>query len=392
MLTIPRSVLQSFLTVCRRAGIRKVRRSAGPVITMLSNTGGYRLQVLTRDLAIEYAASISGPDIAVRLPLDALDTCAGRRDEPVTFDVEVDSRIELRWTDRGVPRRSECSQPPAVEESFPTPPTSFVTNDAELWKALGDAVTCTDEESKRYALGCLQLCGGSGRIEATDGRQALVQSGFSFTWEENLLVPGNKLLGCADIKPSDTIEIGRTEDWVALRIRPWLIQLRIQKEARFPKIEQVIPNPELARSRLELSPGDAEFLKSRLSHLPCHDEAHRPITLDLNGRVLVRSRELSCAYPVEVDLRSSQFEGDPLILNTDRRYVDRALELGFRKVLFHGPSTPALAVDDRRQYLWAVLDKGSAIPRHENPQKVESPLAVAKLARPRRDAPVRIAA
>lgn len=392
MLTIPRSALQCFRAVCRRAGVRKVRRSAGPVITMLGNTDGYRLQILTRDLAIEYAAAISGPEITVRLPLEALDTCAGRRDEPVTFHVEADGRVELRWIDRGVPRRSEYSQPPTIEESPPTTPTSFVANDGELWKALGDAVTCTDDESKRYALGCLQLCGGSGRIEATDGRQALVQTGYRFNWEENLLVPGNKLLGCADIKPSDTIDIGRTEDWVGLRIGPWLIQLRIQKDARFPKIEQVIPNPELTRSRLEFSPGDAEFLKSRLPHLPCHDEAHRPITLDLNGQVLVRSRELSCAYPVEVDLRSSQFEGDPLILNTDRRYVDRALELGFRKVHFHGPSTPALAIDERRRYLWAVLDKGSAIPRHENPQRVESPLAVVKLARPRRAASVRIAA
>jgi hypothetical protein len=298
----------------------------------------------------------------------------------------------MRWTDRGVPRRSECSQRPAVEESFPTPPTSFVTNDAELWKALGDAVTCTDEESKRYALGCLQLCGGSGRIEATDGRQALVQTGYRFAWEENLLVPANKLLGYAEIAPGETIQVGRTEDWVALRIGPWLIQLRIQKDARFPNIEQVIPNPVLARSRLELTSGDAEFLKSTLPHLPCHDEVHRPITLDLNGRVLVRSRELSCAYPVEVDLRSSQFEGDPLILNTDRRYVDRALELGFRKVHFQGPSSPALAVDERRQYLWAVLDKGSAIPRHEHTQRIESPLVVIKIPKPRRAVQVRLVA
>lgn len=390
MLNVSLSDLRRFRAACRRAGIRKSHRASSPVITLLGGGGVRRLQVLTRDLGIEYSAPLSCPDVALRLPLDALDKCAGQGDESASFNVEVDDRVEIRWTDRGVPRRSDCSQPPAVEESFPTSPTTFVTNDAQLWKALGDAVTCTDEESKRYALGCLRLCGPTGRIEATDGRQALVQIGYRFDWEENLLVPATKLLGSPDIKPNDAIEIGRTEDWVALRSGPWLIQLRIQKDARFPNIEQVVPNPELACSRLELSPGDAEFLKATLPHLPCHDEAHRPITFDLNGRVLVRSRELACAYPVEVDLRSSNLEGDPIVLSTDRRYVDRALGFGFRKVLSFGPSAPALAADERRHYLWAVLDKASAIPRHEQAQKLESPQTVVKLPKARR--PLRLAA
>lgn len=383
MPTVFRSDVRHFLALCRRAGVRKLRRAASPAIAVLGDTDGMRLRLLTRDLAIEYSVSHSTSDIALRLPLEALDACAGRRGEPVTFDVAVDGRVELRWTDRGVPRRGEFSQPPAVDESFPAPPTNFVAHDAELWKALGDAVACTDEESKRYALGCVRLCGATGRIEATDGRQALVQTGFQFPWEENLLIPGSKLLGCPEIERG-AIEIGRTDDWVSVRTGKWLIQLRIQNEARFPNIEQVIPNPELARSRLELSPSDAEFLKTTLPHLPCHDDIYRPITCDLNGRVLIRSRELSAAHPVEVDLRSSTLEGAPIQVSTDRRYVDRALRLGFRKILFHDPNSPALAVDQRRRYLWAVLDKTSAIARHEQAQKIDSPLVSSKITKPRR--------
>lgn len=392
MLTISRSVLHRFRTVGRRAGIRKSRRAASPVITILGGADGTRLRLLTRNLAIEYSVSHSVPDIALRLPLEALDVCAGRRDDPVTCNVEVDGRVELRWLDQGVPRRSEYSQPPASSDSFPTPPESFVTNDGGLWAALGDAVECIDDQASRYALACLNLCGGTGRIEATDGRRALVQTGYRFGWEENVLVPGNKLLGYAEIAPSDTIEIGRTEDWVALRVGPWLIQLRIQKDARFPNIEQVVPNPELARSRLELSAGDADFLRTTLSRMPYDDADHRPITLDLNGQVLVRGREPSSACPVEVDLRASKLEGDPITLNSDRRYLEHALRLGFRRIVFHAPDSPALAVDERRQLLWAVLDKGSAIPRHENAQRIESPLAVAKFPKPRRSAQVRLAA
>jgi hypothetical protein len=392
VLSISRSVLERFRTACRRAGLRKSRRAASPLVTLLGTAEGYRLQAFSRDLAIEYVVAGPGSDIVLRLPLEALDTCAGRNDESATFDVDIDGRVALSWLDYGVPRRSEHSQPPAGDESFPPSPATFAMNDACLWNALGDAVGCTDEQSSRYALCCLNLCGGTSRIEATDGRRALVQTGYHFGWEENVLVPGNKLLGYADIDPGETIEIGRTDDWVALRVGHWLIQLRIQKEARFPNIEQVIPNPEFARSRLELSAGDADFLKKAISRLPCDDAVHRPITLDLNGKVLVRSRELASTCPVEVDLRSSQLEGDPIMLNSDRRYLEHALRLGFRRIVFHAPNSPALAVDERRQFLWAVLDKGSAIPRHEDAQRIESPLAAVKISKRRRAAGVRLAA
>lgn len=392
VLSISRSVLQHFRTACSRAGIRKLRRVANPIVTLLGTELGYRLQVLSRELAIEYSASDPGSEVTLRLPFDALDACAGRGDERVTFDVAVDDRVTLRWLDQGVPRRSEYSQPPASSESFPTPPVTFAANDSALWNALGDAVACTDEQSSRYALGCLNLCGGTGRIEATDGRRALVQSGYRFDWEENLLVPGNKLLGYSEIDPGETIEIGRTDECVALRTGSWLIQLRIQKDARFPNIEQVVPNPELARSRLELSAGDADFLKKAISRLPCDDAVYRPITLDLNGQVLLRSREQPSACPVEVELRSSQLEGEAIVLNSDRRYLEHALRLGFRRVHLYGPNSPALAVDERRQFLWAVLDKASAIPRHEDAQRIESPLIVAKISKPRRAAGVRLAA
>jgi len=392
MLAIPQSVLQMFRSVCRRAGLRKLRRAANPIVTFLGTDQGYRLQVLSRDLAIEYSASVPGSEFTLRLPFDALDACAGRGDERVTFDVAGGDRVTIRWTDQGVPRCSEFSQPPETSDSFPTPPVTLVMSHPALWTALGHAVECTDDLASRYALACLNLCGAAGRIEATDGRRALVQTGYRLGWEENLLVPGNKLLGYAEIAPSESIEIGRTEDWVSLRFDRWVIQLRIQKEARFPNIEQVIPNPEFARSRLELSVVDADFLRTTLSHMPCDDAVHRPVTLDLNGQVLIRSREPSSPCPVEVDLRASKLEGDPITLNSDRRYLEHALRLGFRRIAFHAPNSPALAIDERRQFLWAVLDKGSAIPRHENAQRIESPLSVAKFPKPRRTSQVRLAA
>jgi len=222
-------------------------------------------------------------------------------------------------------------------------------------------------------LGCLHLRGVLGRIETTDGRQVLVQSGYRFGFEEDVLIPGSKLLGSADFVSGESIGVGRTEDHVGFGVDCWLIFLRIQKDARFPKIDQILPNPEAAKSRLEFSPVDAGFLKETIPRLPCDDTLHDPITLDLNGQVLVRSRETAASRPTEVLLSSSKLTGEPVILNTNRRFVERALKLGFRSVRLYGPDSPAMCVDEHRRFLWALLDKGSAIPRHDDPHRIDAP-------------------
>lgn len=373
MLTISRSVLRRFRTLCRRGGLHKTHIAGGPVVTFVGGADGCRIRAASTDVAIEYHDPAASGDETIRLSLVALELCEGRDDGLVTIDARADDQVFLSWTDRGVPRLSEQSPPKQGATSFPAAPTTLTANEARLWSDLGDAVATTDAQSSRYALGCLHLRSALGRIETTDGRQVLVQSDYNFGFEDDVLVPGTKLLGGADMGTVDEVRIGRTEDYVGFGVGRWLILLRIQKDARFPKIDQILPNPSTAKSRLELSPGDASFLKETLPRMPCDDLLHDPVTIDLNGRVLVRSRETAESRPAEVLLGSSQLTGEPVILNTNRRFVERALKLGFRSVCLFGPDSPALCVDEHRRFLWALLDKGSAIPRHHDPQRIDAP-------------------
>jgi len=373
LLTIPRSVLRRFRTLCRRGGLHKTQVAGGPVVTFVGGVDGCRIRAESTDVAIEYHESGDRPPETIRLPLAALEFCEGRDDDLVTIDAGSGDQVRLSWTDRGVPRESEQVQPKAGATAFPSAPPTSEANGSELWNALGDAVATTDPQSSRYALGCLHLRGRVGCIETTDGRQVLVQSGYRFGFEEDVLVPASKLLGNADVTSDESISIGRTEEHVGIGVGCWLILLRIQKDARFPKIDQILPNPDVAKSRLELSQVDAGFLKETIPQLPCDDTQYDPITLDLNGQVLVRSRETAASRPTEVLLGSSQLTGEPVILNTNRRFVERALKLGFRSVCLYGPSSPAMCIDEHRRFLWALLDKGSAIPRHDDPQRIDAP-------------------
>jgi hypothetical protein len=208
LLNISRSVLRRFRTLCRRGGLHKTHVAGGPVVTFVAGFDGCRIQAASTDVAIEYHGPGDRPPETIRLPLAALEVCEGRDDGLVTLDAGSGDQVRLSWSDRGVPRQSEQVQPEIGNTPFPPLPTTFISNPAALWSDLGDAVATTDAQSSRYALGCVHLRGALGRIETTDGRQVLVQSGYRFGFEEDVLIPGSKLLGSADFVSGELIEVG----------------------------------------------------------------------------------------------------------------------------------------------------------------------------------------
>jgi hypothetical protein len=375
LITVPRFILKRFRTLCRRGGLHKYRASNGPVVTLIGGPAGYRMNAASPDVAIEYRHPDPCDAETIRLPLDALEACEGRDDAPVMIEARSGGGASLSWVDRGVPRQSEVEQPQPGTVAFPDTPTTFTPNEPGLWPALRDAVATTDESSTRYALACLHLRGKLGTIEATDGRQVLIQSNFRFGFDDDVLVPGSKLLGSADLADGEPVNVVRAGDWIGFGVGRVLVMVRIQKEGRFPKLDQIMPSPSIAKSRLELTAADARFLADTLPRLPCDDELHGPITLDLNGQVLVRSRESDQGRPTEVLLAGSKLDGEAVILNTNRFYVERALQLGFRSVCLYGPEAPALCVADDRRFLWSVLDGKSAIPRSDEAVRLDSSVA-----------------
>ncbi len=83
----------------------------------------------------------------------------------------------------------------------------------------------------------------------------------------------------------------------------------------------------LAMLSHELSATDADFLADVIPRLPCDDPQYAAVTLDLNGKVLIRSRDAQQARPTDVELTSSRLSGEAVVRNTDRRYVERASAL-----------------------------------------------------------------
>jgi len=82
---------------------------------------------------------------------------------------------------------------------------------------------------------------------ATDGRHILFQEGFQFPWQDSVLLPRTTFFGCKEWPQGEPIQIGATERTVALLSGLWTIHCR-RAEGRFPKIDDVIPVYDAAKS------------------------------------------------------------------------------------------------------------------------------------------------
>jgi hypothetical protein len=364
LITITRSLARQLRAVFRRAGIGKAYGGYGPRALFSADQDTLRIRGLSCNAAVEYQAAHEGGPVQALLPLDLFDACEGSRPDPVKLDFTGTDKVTASWTDKQVPVVLEfaTSAPDDTLPSFPPLPETFANNEPELWPALRDAAGCTEQQAHRFALGCIQFRGNEGKLVATDGQQALVQSGFTFPWSEDLLVPASGVFGCRELPADQPIQVGRTDDWVTFKTESWTISLNLEKDARFPDVSRHIGDPTAALSHLRIAPDDSGFLTDALPRLPCEDNTNCPVTVDLNGQVLIRAKTADQSRATELVLSNSRLDGDPITVNTNREYLLRALRLGFRDVHFYGREQPVLCNGGGKQYVWALLSPESPIP------------------------------
>lgn len=379
MITITRSLARQFRALLRKARLGKIAGQPDALLSITTGDDGLRLRVAGADVAIEYHRPGSFQSENFLLPVDLLADVEGRSADPVTLELGRRGDVNVSWTDRGVPQlvaQANCRPPKHL--AWPELPSSCTANPPELWQALRQAVATSDQESSRYALHCLQLRGQRGQVVATDGRHIYAHRGFELPWSDDLLVPANSVLGCRELASGEDVGVGQAGHWISLRLGCWTVSLKIDREGRFPQVDDCMPSAEAATSRLIVAPADAQFLQRALPSLPDDELANHLVTLDLNGCVIVRSRSAQRPRPTELLLTQSRLEGEPVVLNTDRRYLARAIDLGFREIHFRGNSAPATCQDERRQYVWALLDPDGACQAGDDPLRIESPAEPAK--------------
>lgn len=360
MLTLSRSLVRQLRILLSRALDLPARLHNSCPLHLESGPQGLVVRAQLGDYAAEYRQLTPQPQLSLVTSFQLFKATESTKPDPVTFDRDDKGATRVGWHEGPVPRVM-TEDPPHVDPGakFPDSPAIWSTNPPALWRALSAAYGTTDPESSRYALGCIQLRGTSGHLAATDGSQLYRESGFAFGWEEEVLIRGLKLFTTKELPSDQPVEIALHDKRVVLRSGSWTFWLPVQ-EGRFPRVDDVVPVPTQTKTRLNLPSAQQQFLKENLPRLqggglpPC-------VTVDLNGHVAIRSRESDGAPPTQLTLTKATYEGEPMQVVTARRYLQRALDLGFQEVHLVGPQAVIVCRDGTRDYTWMAIDPQSAV-------------------------------
>ena len=373
MITITRQMARHLRAVFRRSALGITHRSSIPPLVLRAEGMHLRAQYRYDSLAVEYVEPGSyQPLDSIPVPLDVLADIEGRDESPVVIEAADPDRTVIRWQDHGIPQTRELSVTPVGNIApFPETPTSWSQAPGELLTTLADASEICTDETTRYALNCMQLRGTVHKIIATDGHQLLVRSGFGFPWDGDVLIKGSPIFACKAINRDQPIQIGKTDSHVVLKIGPWTLWNEIQKDTRFPRVEEAIPATEALTTRVQFDPEDANFLQSALDRLPGSGELNSPATIEMNGKVAIRAKGIEQSRITELVLNRSRYSGPPIRINTNRRFLSRALELGFSEIGISDVEAPLVCREEHRIYAWQPLGGDAAIQAADNVIRIE---------------------
>jgi len=333
-----------------------------------------RVQYQYQSLAVEHVEPGGLRELdSIPVPLESLGDIEGRDESPVVFEAAEPDRTVIRWQDHGVPQVRECPVTPFGNIApFPETPTTWTQAPADLLAGLAEASEICTDESTRYALNCMQLRGTLHKIIATDGHQLLVRSGFGFPWDGDLLIKGSPIFSCKALDREQPVQISKTDTHLVLRIGPWSIWSEIQKDARFPGVEEAIPGADALTTRLQLDHEDARFLQEAIDRLPGNEELNSPATIDMNGKVAIRARASDQPEITELILDRSSYAGPAVRINTNRHFLKRAIQLGFSEIGISDLETPVVCRQPHRVYAWQPLSSDAAIEPADNVIRIES--------------------
>jgi hypothetical protein len=362
VIEMPRDLARRFRAVLRGSLLAEGPRASWPLLVVRAGPEGLTLQARQADSALLYSQPGAAGEGAIAFRSDLLAQVEGRRADPVVLEQVTFGKGRACWTDAGVSRTVEFETVTTDSVSaFPALPKQFTPMPAGLLTALAEAARTTPRDNSRYALTRIQIRGKAGQMAATDGKQLLVQSGFTFPWAEDVLVPRVPAVGSRELAGEETVQVGRTASHVAVRAGGWTFLLPIDASSRYPDVNQVIPRPGPQATYLRFHPEDASFLLDNLPRLPGRDDQYAPVTLDLDQPACVRARDDAGGRVTEVVLSRSSVTGPPVRLCINRCYLGRALKLGFVELVALSPDKPLVCRDPNRTYVFMPLSDQAAL-------------------------------
>jgi hypothetical protein len=344
---------------------------------VISGPTGVHLRCITDKFVADVCHPHPSEELRAVLPLDLLEDLDTRRSNETIQLRKVGNQIEAQWTKGGTPRSRLYSGLLPKPHAFPAWPVKHCSNPDHLRAALDQVAKVAAKQSARSALDHICLSGKTGEVIGTDGRQLLLLGGFEFPWTGDVLIPALSVVSLKELSNAKAILIAEAEGHVLLRLGEWSFAFPIPRDTRFPNVAAAIPKIEGDATTWRLAEGAGPKLVATLDDLPGAGSDSQPVTVDLGQHVALRAVDEGQPRPTEV-IGGGTAQGKPLCCVMDRRYLARAIQLGFDTFAFPGPDRPIVCRDRERTMVWMPLPSSSAIPSHPNAIRIEIPALAPK--------------
>jgi hypothetical protein len=221
-----------------------------------------------------------------------------------------------------------------------------------LLRALADAAQTAAPQETARAVHRVLLCGSTGQVIATDGRQLLIQGGFTFPFKDEVLIPGVGVWGSKELPHDEEVLLGLGKESLTVSLGPWTLVLRVEPRGRFPPAESIVPTARGSKTRLRLGADDIALLCKELPRLPVKDEGTPLVRMEVGHDVVIRPHDSSRQTTAELKLSSAEVIGKAVSLMMNRRHLLRALKIGFNEVEIIRPDVPLCCRDSSRVFVW----------------------------------------
>ncbi len=336
-------------------------RGPGPHVVIQFEAGRRTVTATTPDgVRLAHTSSPEGDrDELLVLPATVLTEVEGSTDEAVTLERQSKLRAAVRWHGGGKPRTLPVELILPGKQHEPAQPPALSSVSATILAALQECGRSAAKDNGRYALSRVQVQGKAGRVVGTDGKMALLWRGFTFPFQDDVLVPALSVFGSTPLSVAKEVRVGRTATHLVLAAGPWSVWLPTDVTSRYPDVADVIPKH--APTVVGIDKRDAvEFLKV-VATLPGHATENRPVTIDANASIRIRGRDPDTLETEEVTLIRSTAIGPPACVALDRRVLSRALSLGCHTFQF-SPDKPLVGEGDGITVIVAPLDPTLIVP------------------------------
>jgi hypothetical protein len=358
VIVISRGLARSFRALARKC-VNGRPRGPAPAVVFEVKAGILNMWTRTDHAALVYAAPSRCDDEVAVIPMAVLEAIEGGGGDPVELAVGPKLTGEARWSDRGVPKtHSFDAILPGKQHRPPDSPDDCHQAPPDLLCALHECGRTAAKESGRFALSRVQVKGKAGHVIGTDGKTALVWSRLDLPFSDDLLVPALPVFGSRELAGEREVRVGRTTTHLVMAAGPWRVYLPVDKAGRYPDVASVIPKDAPAVAGID--DADAAALADALPKLPGSGEDCRPVTIDLDGGVVVRARDEAAGKVAQLRLEGSPSAGPPARVAIDRRVLARALALGCVMVRI-APGKPVVFEGNSKTLIAAALDPSLAV-------------------------------